>query len=170
MRNFIHISVFCLFLFSGCGYHLAGTVSSLPSDVKKIAIPLFSNKTLRPDIENQFTSALLDEFVKGRKVEVVAEKDADAVVRGVITSFETAPISFTKGDVVQEYRVTVRLEVSLVRKTDESVLWKDKNISYFTEYKNDPDVAISEANRDAAVRKIAVDVARQLYSNILEGF
>jgi len=60
--------------------------------------------------------------------------------------------------------------VSLTKKADESVIWKDKNISYFSEYKNDPDVAIAEANRDAAIRKIAVDIARQLYSNILEGF
>ena len=171
MRFFVSIlSAFNILLLSGCGYHLAGSVSSLPPDVKKIAIPLFSNKTLRPDIENQFTSALLEEFVKGRKVDVVGENNADAVVVGTITGFETTPISFTKGDVVQEYRVTVRLEVSLVRKADESVIWKDKNISYFMEYKNDPDVAVSEANRDEAVKKIAIDVSRQLYSNILEGF
>lgn len=173
-KNFIkvfrYVALSCAFTLPACGYHLAGTVSSLPPDVKKIAIPQFSNKTLRPDIENQFTNALLDEFAKGKKVEVVGENDADAVVRGVITSFENTPISYKGGDVIQEYRVTVRLEVSLTKKADESVIWKDKNISYFSEYKNDPDVAIAEANRDAAVRKIAVDIARQLYSNILEGF
>ena len=173
-KNFIKVFRFialaCALTFSACGYHLAGTVSSLPPDVKKIAIPQFSNKTLRPDIENQFTNSLLDEFAKGKKVEVVGENDADAVVKGVITSFENTPISYKGGDVIQEYRVTVRLEVSLTKKADESVIWKDKNISYFSEYKNDPDVAIAEANRDAAIRKIAVDIARQLYSNILEGF
>jgi outer membrane lipopolysaccharide assembly protein LptE/RlpB len=155
---------------SGCGYHLAGMVSSLPPDVKKIAIPLFSNKTLRPDLENRFTNALLDEFVKGRKVEVVQEREADAVIQGVITSFETTPISFLSKEVIQEYRVTIRLDVSLIKKADESVIWKDRGISYFADYTNDPDVAISEARRDEAIGKIAVDVARQLYSNILEGF
>lgn len=168
MKRFISILLF--FSLSACGYHLAGTVSSLPSDVKKIAIPQFSNKTLRPDIENQFTNALLDEFAKGKKVEVVGEGEADAVVKGIITSFETTPISYTGGDVIQEYRVTVKLEVSVVKKIDESVIWRDKNISYFTEYKNDPDVAVSEGNRDAAIKKIAADVAKQLYSTILEGF
>lgn len=170
MRVITCVAAFYILLFCGCGYHLAGTASSLPADVRRIAIPLFSNKTLRPDIENQFTNALLNEFVKGKKVDVVEGDRADAVVHGVITSFETTPISFKSGDVVQEYRVTVRLEVSLVRSSDESVLWKDKNITYFTEYKNDPDIAVSEANRDEAVRKIAVDVSKQLYSNILEGF
>lgn len=168
MKRFIAILLF--FSLSACGYHLAGTVSSLPPDVKKIAIPQFSNKTLRPDIENQFTNALLDEFAKGKKVYVVEEGKADAVVKGIITAFETIPISYTGGDVIQEYRVTVRLEVSLVKKADEAVIWKDKNIAYFADYKNDPDVAISEANRDTATKKIAVDLARQLYSNILEGF
>lgn len=155
---------------SSCGYHLAGTVSSLPPDVKKIAIPQFVNKTLRPDLENQFTNALLDEFAKGKKVEVAEEGKADAVVKGTITSFEAAPISYMAGDVIQEYRVTVRLEVSVVKKVDESVIWKDKDISYFSEYRNDQDVAVAEANRGEAIKKIAVDVARQLYSNILEGF
>lgn len=168
MKRVIFILLF--FSLSGCGYHLAGTVSSLPPDVKKIAIPQFSNKTLRPDIENQFTNALLDEFAKGKKVEVVGEGEADAVVKGTITAFETTPISYAGKDVIQEYRVTVRLEVSLVKKADEAVIWKDKNMAYFADYKNDPDVAISEANRDAATRKIAVDLARQMYSNILEGF
>jgi len=170
MRFTNQILILSIIALSACGYHLAGTVSSLPQDIKKIAIPQFSNKTLRPDIENQFTNSLLDEFAKGKKVEVVGEKDADAVVKGIITSFENTPISYKGGDVIQEYRVTVRLEVSLTKKADESVIWKDKNISYFSEYKNDPDVAIAEANRDAAIRKIAIDVARQLYSNILEGF
>lgn len=164
------ISILLFFSLSACGYHLAGTVSSLPPDVKTIAIPQFSNKTLRPDIENQFTNALLDEFAKGKKVEVVEEGKADAVVKGVITAFDATPISYTGGDVIQEYRVTVRLEVSLVKKADEAVIWKDKNISYFADHKNDPDVAVSEANRDAAIKKIAVDLARQMYSNILEGF
>ncbi|MBI4746436.1 MAG: LptE family protein [Deltaproteobacteria bacterium] len=170
-----YITAISLLALSACGYHLAGTVSSLPPDVKKIAIPLFSNKTLRPDIENQFTNALLDEFAKGKKVVVVGENVADAVVKGIITSFENTPISYKGGDVIQEYRVTVRLEVSLIKKADESVIWKDKNISYFSDYKTAHDIAIAaaniaEANRDAAIRKIAVDVARQLYSNILEGF
>lgn len=170
MRLFTCTFAILLLALSGCGYHLAGTGSSLPPDVKNIAIPQFSNKTLRPDIENQFTNALLDEFVKGKKVAVVEESGADAVVKGVITGFETTPISFKGGDIIQEYRVTVTLEVSLIKKSDESVIWRDKNVSYFTEYKNDPDVAISEANRDTAIKKIASDVARQLYSNILEGF
>lgn len=170
MRLFTVIFAAFILTIAGCGYHLAGTGSSLPPDVKRIVIPQFSNKTLRPDIENQFTNALLDEFVKGKKVAVVGEGEADAVVRGVITSFEATPISYKSGDVIQEYRVTVRLEVSLIKKADESVIWKDKNVTYFTEYNNDPDVAVSEANRDAAIRKIAADVARQLYSNILEGF
>jgi len=170
MRFFNFISAIIVLNLAGCGYHLAGSVSSLPSDIKKIAIPQFSNKTLRPDIENQFTNALLDEFSKGKKVEVVGESLADAVVKGVITSFDNSPISFKSGDVIQEYRVTVGLEVSLIERADESVIWKDKNISYFSEYKNDPDAAIAEANRDAAIKKIAGDVARQLYSNILEGF
>jgi len=170
IKAFKYIAVICLLTLYSCGYHLAGTVSSLPPDVKRIAIPQFSNKTLRPDIENQFTNALLDEFAKGKKVEVVEEGKADAVVKGTITAFDTTPISYAGGDIIQEYRVTVRLEASLVKKTDEAVAWKDKNIAYFADYKNDPDVAISEANRDAAIKKIAVDVARQLYSNMLEGF
>lgn len=170
MRFFTYISIYCVLFLSGCGYHLAGRSSSLPPDVKRIAIPLFSNKTLRADIENQFTNALLDEFTKGKKVEVVKEDEADAVVQGFINSFETVPISFTTGDEVKEYRVIVRLEVSLVKKSDGSVLWKDKGINYFVEYENKPDIAVSEAYRDAAVKRIAVDVARQLYSNILEGF
>src|SRR3989304_7035933 len=126
IKHFKYIAVICLLTLYSCGYHLAGTVSSLPPDVKRIAIPQFSNKTLRPDIENQFTNALLDEFTKGRKVEVVGENDADAVVKGVITSFENTPISYKGGDVIQEYRVTVRLEGSLTKKADESVIWKDK--------------------------------------------
>lgn len=170
MRFLTGIVALLFGLIAGCGYHLAGMGSSLPPDVRKIAIPQFSNKTLRPDIENQFTNALLDEFVKGRKVAVVEESEADAVVSGIVTGFETVPISFKGGDVIQEYRVTVRLEVSFIKKSDESVIWKDKNVSYYSEYRNDPDLAISEANRDAAIKKIAVDVARQLYSNILEGF
>ena len=42
---------------AGCGYHVAGHASALPSEWNTIAIPAFKNDTTRYRIEQRFTAA-----------------------------------------------------------------------------------------------------------------
>lgn len=162
---------FCLLILSSCGYHFVGKGGHMPGYVTTISIPFFKNKVLlKPDVETLITTALIDEFVQSKIVKVDNE-DSEAVLRGVITDYVRTPISFNKNDVIQEYRLSMKWEIELVRNSDGKVLWKDNNITDYEDFK------VNAANIDAtkiaeldAIRKMAKDMARLTKERMLEDF
>lgn len=161
-------SIFCIL--SSCGYHIAGKGGNMPGNVTAISIPFFKNKIQKPDVETVITTALVDEFVKIGIVKVVKE-NAEAVLNGAVTGYELTPVSFSKNDVIQEYRITIKLEVSLVRNSDGKILWEDKNVTDYEDFKvNAADVSATKKAEWDAVQKIAKDTSRLIKERILEKF
>lgn len=152
---------------AGCGYHVAGRGGDLPGGVTSVTVPFFDNRTKKPDIESTVTTAFINELVT--TVDVV--KDGEAVLNGVITSYNLRPVSFTQRDISQEYRLTVGLSVELVRASDGEVLWLDHKISNYEDFTVDlADVVATEEAELEALRKIARDVARYTKERMIEGF
>src|ERR1700751_3588733 len=63
---------------AGCGYHVAGRASRLPSDWSSIAIPAFKNDTTRYRLEQRLTEAGIREFIERTKYRVVPNVDRAA--------------------------------------------------------------------------------------------
>src|ERR1700691_6767110 len=79
----------------GCGYHVAGRAANLPSEWKAIAIPAFKNDTTRYRIEQNFTQAVIQEFLARTKYKIVQNADAaDGVFTGEVLSIDTNPALF----------------------------------------------------------------------------
>ena len=72
-------------LFGGCGYHLVGRSSTLPTGIQSVGIPTFVNRTNRPELEQRITEHVIDEFTTRGRVRIVpSEERAQAVLRGEI--------------------------------------------------------------------------------------
>ncbi len=155
---------------SGCGYYFAGKGGSLPSGIKTLAVPFFTNDTFEAGIENIFTYALTNEFLKRGGVKIEKEEESDAVVTGTIKSFTTYSISFDERDSVLEYRATVTLDVSLKRNHDGAILWESSDLSGNQEYAVSQSITITDNNKRDAIRKIAEDLAEDVYNMIFEDF
>jgi hypothetical protein len=54
---------------------MAGRGGHLPAGAKTIAIPVFSNKTLEPIVEEELTPAVIREFMKDGRIEVVDDAE-----------------------------------------------------------------------------------------------
>src|SRR3989338_9072248 len=155
---------------TSCGYHIAGKGGNMPGNIATLSIPFFKNRIQKPDVETVITSALIEEFVKSEVAKVV-EEDAEAVINGVITGYELMPVSFNRNDVIQEYRVTIRVEVQLVRGSDGKVLWEDKNITDYEDFKvSAADVNATKTAEWDAVKKMARDTSRLIKERMLEDF
>jgi len=142
----------------------------MPGNIATLSIPFFKNRIQKPDVETVITSALIEEFVKSEVAKVV-EEDAEAVINGVITGYELMPVSFNRNDVIQEYRVTIRVEVQLVRGSDGKVLWEDKNITDYEDFKvSAADVNATKTAEWDAVKKMARDTSRLIKERMLEDF
>ncbi|MBI5286451.1 MAG: LptE family protein [Deltaproteobacteria bacterium] len=164
----VHCSL--LTVFTACGYHIAGKGGAFPGGIKTITIPFFVNQTQKPEIESFITTAIVDEFVKSGLVKVVEEEGAEATLKGVIKGYTLTPISFSRTDVIQEYRLTLQMEVVLVRGRDGKVLWEDKNITDYEDFKVTADITATKTAELDAFKKMAKDTARLIKERMLEVF
>ena len=55
-------------LLAGCGYGFRG---SLPEHIKTVAVPVFTNRTAEPAVENWLTSAVVEAYATNGRLRVV---------------------------------------------------------------------------------------------------
>jgi outer membrane lipopolysaccharide assembly protein LptE/RlpB len=169
-----------LLLLSGCGYHLSNTSGLSPAVVgKKIAIPVFANKSYRANVGAILTESLVDETARRSGGMVTSEEAADLVLNGTVLTYTTLPVSYTALDTVKEYRAVINVEATLTEKNTQKVIWKG-TLSWSQDYPAnttftlsqsgiDP-IALQQNSEEAAIREICNKIALQLYQKISQGF
>ena len=157
--------IFC-FIFSGCGYHIAGKGINLPPEVKSIAIPILKNETKETNLEHIVTEAIRNEFIRTKKLKVVSEEEADAILYGTIKSFDISAVSFDRNDFVMEYKAKMVLDLSLRKKDDNTVLWSDNNLSVTNDYGAEDSVVVT-SSPDYKERSLKVEDLRSMTGNII---
>src|SRR5258708_5181429 len=60
---------------AGCGYHTAGHFSTMPKNVRVIAVPAMENKTSTYRVEQKLTAATIHEFLAKTKYRVVSDRN-----------------------------------------------------------------------------------------------
>lgn len=149
---------------SGCGYHVAGK-GNLQKGINILYIPLFGNATNKPDIEAVITSAFVDEFIAAVEV----NEDSDTVMVGTIRSYVLTPVSYTKSDVNQEYRLAVTLSLRIER--DGVIIWEDMSFNDYEDFTvNIADVSATKDAEAAAFEKLSKDAARLVKERLIEDF
>jgi outer membrane lipopolysaccharide assembly protein LptE/RlpB len=157
---------------AGCGYHVAGRSSALPSAWKTIAIPAFKNDTTRYRIEQRFTAAVIRQFLQRTKYRIVQDPgSADAVLHGEVISIETNPMLFnaTTGQVTTML-VTVHTKVELIDNQSQKSVYQNNDMVFRDEYQISSDVQSFFEEQDPALERMSRDFAAQLVSNVTENF
>ena len=157
---------------AGCGYHVAGRASRLPSDWSSIAIPAFKNDTTRYRLEQRLTEAVIREFIERTKYHVVQNvESADGVLHGEVLSIETTPVIFnsTTGE-VETMIVTIHTKVLLVDRMTSKPMYKNDDMVFRDEYQISSDVQSFFDEQSPALGRMARDFASKLVSNVVENF
>lgn len=159
-------------LVAGCGYHVAGRTSSLPSNVRTIAVLALENRTPRYRIEQRMTRALVHEFLARAKYRIVSEASgADAVLTGRITGLESNAILFDAATGrATTMLVTVHCEVLLEDRETHRALYRNDNFLFRNEYEISTDLKSFFDEGDPALDRLARDFASRLVAAILENF
>jgi outer membrane lipopolysaccharide assembly protein LptE/RlpB len=155
-----------LLLLGGCGYRSVDWQGrDFVAAGKKIAVPLFANKTYRPYLESIVTQAVVRELARQTGGEVVPSDRAELLLTGAVLSSATVPIAYTASDTVREYRAALTIEATLVEKKSGSVLWKGE-LTASQDYPTNTDLALQQNNETAAFleigRKLADDLSRKI--------
>jgi outer membrane lipopolysaccharide assembly protein LptE/RlpB len=170
-RSFASYLVYCgILFFMGCGYHFQESTGSLPSDVRSLSIPLFSNRTMQTGIESEVTRALVEKFISAGRLPIRRQDSADALLTGAVKSFSTTSVTVTgETQVTTGYRATLTVEVIFQRQRDGRILWKEE-MSDWWNYSVVSDLALTEKNKKDAIRQISLLLAEKIHELILENF
>ena len=119
---------------SGCAYHFGLSERSLPGGYKRVAIPMFKNKTSEVGIEPMFTNALIRRFERSQVAAVTTSDTAPVVLDGTIKKIDivsqgvrdnTQLLTLPPDAVLStDYRVTIASQIMLKRKSDDRVIWQ----------------------------------------------
>jgi outer membrane lipopolysaccharide assembly protein LptE/RlpB len=157
---------------SACGYHVAGRGNALPVEWKTIAVPALGNKTTTYRIEQRLTAAVVREMLARTHYRIVAdEKQADAVLRGDVTSIETSALLFdTATNRATAMLVTVRMSVRLVDLGSQKTVYENKDFLFREEYEISTDIPSFFEEQGPALDRLSRDFAGALVSALLENF
>ncbi|MBW1713354.1 MAG: LptE family protein [Deltaproteobacteria bacterium] len=155
---------------AGCGYGFRGTVSYLPQEIKTVAIPYLTNQTGEAGLEVLITEALIREFNRSKLLKLTDIGRADVVLSGKIKGLSTRAVAFEDVRTALQRRVTVSMEMELVQRRDQRVLWRSRAVSDGQDYDVGSGSTATETNREEALQELAKSVAVKVHDSIFENF
>jgi len=179
VRTFLKIAITVVLAahIAACGYSLAGRGSFLPSYIKTVGIPEFTNATPYFGIEQLFTDKVRSELIGRGKYQVLPQQTGvDALLRGSIASMTITPANFNQQQQATRYFITITTSIELVDLKTNKNIWENPRIVFREEYDlpatdlqaGDPSAFFGQSSN--ALQRVAADFARTVISSILEAF
>ena len=162
MVSNIKVSIFFILLvFSSCGYY--SFTGALPSHIKTVAVPLFENNTSYPNVREDLTNMIVDEFIADNSLTITDESNADIIISGVINSISQRAASVTGGETVEEYHIYVSVKVKCEDIKNNKALWEKS----FNEYGSMDAGTADDAEREAAILAAMEKITENILNNTL---
>lgn len=126
MKKFYRLSgLIALTAIAGCIYSFSG--STLPSHLKTVEIPLFSNHSLEPNVADEVTQELSKDLLSSNLLKVV-QKNGDAEISGNVTSYVNTPYTYGASETrqvnVTQYVVRITVDVEFMDKKKDEAIYK----------------------------------------------
>lgn len=164
MKKSARILSFLLLLLCGCLYTFTG--SSLPSHLKTVEIPLFTNQSLQPMVPDEITQELSRQLLAGNLLRVV-DRNGDAVITGTVTSYTNDPFTFSASDTrqvsVQQYVVRIIADVEFTDRKKGTSLYKGA-------VTGEGIYDLQKENEIIGRQKAVKDLAQRIMQNSVQGW
>jgi outer membrane lipopolysaccharide assembly protein LptE/RlpB len=170
MKTLRFLQIVLIFTVSGCGYHLAGTGSSLPDHIQTIGLPIFTNNTQGYQVGQKITDSIQTVLIQRGKYKVIPQTDGvDALLKGTINSVTLAPVAFDSDGIATDYSVIITAKVTFTDQIDKKILFQNPSFVFRGQYSiNQNEIYFDK--QSTTLDEIAQDFAESVVSAILEGF
>lgn len=152
---------------AGCGYSFHGT---LPSHIRTIAVPMFENRTLQPNVDSIITRAVVQALATNGRLRVVRRADADALLEGQVVGYSVGPIAFDQTLNIQEYRLGVTLNLTMRDLRRNTVLFQQAGVSEQADFRVAGPVSTTIDLEETALGVAANTIARNIVSLVINRF
>ncbi len=153
------------FALSACGYRFTAPAGSLPEGIRAVHAPVFDNRTGEPTAEIFFTQAFREQLTRAG---TLGTSQTPAVIEGTLESISGSPvlagIDRTSGNLkLPTYRLSANVHLRL---QNQGRVLAEATVSGNEEYPSGADVLLTEANRSAALRRLAEQMMREGYERL----
>jgi hypothetical protein len=121
-----YLAALCLL---GCGYQLAGRSDLFPKDIRSVYVEMFLNRTRDVGIGAEITTALRGELYRRGELQLVDQPgEADAILSGVVRSFDSLTASVNQNAEVLQFEATLIVDTTFRRREPSEILWRGQGI------------------------------------------
>lgn len=161
-----------LLLVAGCGYRFTAPGGPLPQGIRAAQVPMMGNVTPEPSAETFFTQALREQL---QRAGTLGGDAADARIEGTLLAVSSAPMVTSPTGRGPTYRLTAVVQLKLLRNgavlADIQVAGDEDVQPAFTGAPGaGADVLLTEANRQAGLRRLADSMMREGYERLCSGW
>ncbi len=149
---------------AGCGYRPSGMVRE--SAPPRLHVAPFANHTFRPGVHTLVGAAVLRRLQIDRRLAVVSEPQAEAVLTGVVNAYENEAVAYEQAEIGRRFRVRLFVTTTLTdRRGGPAVIHEITGEAYYTAGSGVTDTRAAEED---AVQRAAGDVATRLVSVLID--
>lgn len=158
------LALLLILLSAGCAGYRLGATQELP--YRSVAVPMFKNTTLVPQLEAQVSNAIIKRFQSDGTLQVRSVADADVVVTGTIQKYKRRPLRTlqTNTGTPREYKLTIAARIE-VRDRGGRLVFEPVTVEGTAETFIGTDQQSSEAQ---ALPLIADDLAKRVVTLLAE--
>lgn len=147
-------------LLLSCSYSFRG---NLPAHIRTVRIAPVRNSASEYGLEQQLTESLAGGVVSDGRLAVV-NASPDALIECNITQFNRTPYSYSSAEVVEEYRIDMRVQLTFTDLVRDEALISDEAVSRWIVY--DPGVE----DYSSAKARLLADMAEEIVRRCLSGW
>jgi len=160
-----------LFLLSSCGYHLRGRPPGFSPEWRSIYVEIFRNRTSETRAGVLLSEALRERFARSGFLRLAdSPQGADLILSGEIRRLAVGGVSYNRYTETLERRLSVELRAEL-RDRQGRILWRNTRLTRYETYPVEGTASgVIDPGREAALRKLAEDLADIIYHQITASF
>ena len=148
---------------AGCYYHFAG--GGLDPHIHTMSIATFDNQTPSPDIPKELFDQMHKDLERRLGVRDAPAERADAIVKGVIQSYDAdVPVAFSANPnqaVTARPRVQITIQGEIIDQSNNHVLYENKGLREEADYAE----RAEPEGRAQAIAKIVDKIVQGVQSN-----
>jgi outer membrane lipopolysaccharide assembly protein LptE/RlpB len=154
---------------AACGYRFGGG-GDLPGGAQQVFVAVLENRSAETGLEALMTNDLIYEMMRTRPDSYTSERPmADAVMTGTIRETRTISVARLSNQASLRRRVTAYVDLQLTNRQGE-VVWKVRRLSAKQEYDVVKDSAVTEQNRQKALKSMSSKFAEKVVIRLTEAF
>jgi len=158
-RNAVIISFAGLIVaVSACSYSFLG---SLPGGIKSVKVDQFRSSVTEYGLEQQITGIVVESIVRDGRL-AIDNNAPDTRISGSVTYFFRTAATYTGSEEVQQYKLEIRVSVSMESTADNEYILRDESISEWILY--DPSTETLDSAKERLIIRISDTIVRRCLS------